>query len=341
MNRRRYPFTDFPTGWYVVGRSSELPREGVRGVHYFGEDIALFRSKDGTAHATDAYCPHLGAYLPEGGRVVGDRLRCAFHGFEFDGSGRCVKVAYGTKAPPLARLRAWPVRELAGLILVWYDARGRQPAWELEPPEVTGWSALRMETLELRSHPQETSENSVDLGHFSEVHGFRHPTVLEPVETDGPLLTAAYSVELAGDSPTFDRMLRLLGYAGRGLFMRFSVRVHGLGWSLAEGEAPALGLRFRQFVLATPIDEERMHLRIGTSVERRLPGLDWLLREFAFRGLATEVERDRPIWEKKRYVERPVLAKGDGPIPSFRRWCRQFYPPAEAASPRNRLPIAS
>jgi nitrite reductase/ring-hydroxylating ferredoxin subunit len=341
MNDQRFPFTDYPTGWYVVSRSDELQKKGVRGVHYFGQDIAVFRSEDGVAHATDAYCPHLGAYLPEGGCVEGDRLRCAFHGFEFDGGGRCVKVAYGTKAPPKARLRVWPVRELAGFIFVWYDGLGREPGWEIEAPDMTGWTSVRMQTVELRSHPQETTENSVDVGHFSELHGFRHAKVLEPCTMEGPSLRAAYSVELAGDSPIIDRVLGLLGRAGRGLFMRFSVHVQGLGWSMAQGEAPALGMRFRQFILATPIDQERMHLRIGAATERRVPGLDWVLREFGFRGLATEVARDRPIWEKKRYVERPILAKGDGPIAAYRKWCRQFYPPAQTASPQMHLPIAS
>jgi nitrite reductase/ring-hydroxylating ferredoxin subunit len=337
MNDKRYPFTGFPTGWYAVCRSDELPREGVRGARYFGEDIALYRAASGRVHATEAYCPHLGAYLPAGGQVVGDRLRCPFHGFEFDGRGRCTKNAYGTKAPPKARLRVWPVRELAGFVLVWYDAHGRAPDWELEDPDMAGWTSVRGETLELRSHPQETSENSVDLGHFSELHGFRSPTILEPFRAEGPLLTAAYSVQLASGSPIADRALRLFGHDG--LHIRFAVRVHGLGWSLADGEVPALGMRFRQFVLATPIDEDRMHLRIGTAIERRVPVLDWLLREFGFRALAKEVARDRPIWENKRYIEHPVLAKGDGPIPAYRRWARQFYP--QEPAPQLRLPIAS
>lgn len=332
----RFPFHCLPTGWYVVGRSDELPRRGVLGVRYFGEELALFRAEDGTAHCVDAYCPHLGAYLPEGGTVEGDRIRCPFHGFELDGRGRCVKTAYGTKAPPRARVRAWAIREHAGLVLVWYDALGRAPLWEVDPPDTRGWTPIRLATLQLATHPQETSENSVDFGHFSELHGFRRASVIEPCRTEGPLLTAAYSVEMAWDHPLFDRALSLVGRSGRGMTIRFAVRVHGLGYSLVEGEVPSLAMRFRQFVLSTPIDRERVHLRIGSSVERRFPGLDRLLREIAFRGLATEVARDRPIWETKRYVERPALAKGDGPIATYRRWCRQFYPVDAVA----RLPIA-
>ena len=38
------------------------------------------------------------------------------------------------------------------------------------------WTGLWGTKLELRSHPQETSENSVDLGHFTEVHSFNSAT---------------------------------------------------------------------------------------------------------------------------------------------------------------------
>ena len=34
----------------------------------------------------DAYCPHLGAHLAEGGRVQGESVRCPFHAWEFDGA---------------------------------------------------------------------------------------------------------------------------------------------------------------------------------------------------------------------------------------------------------------
>lgn len=342
MNAPRFPFTEFPTGWFAVARSEEMQPGDVRGIRYFGQDIALFRAEDGTPHATAAHCPHLGAYLPEGGRVVGDRLRCPFHGFEFDGRGRCRKNAYGTKAPPKARLQTWSVREIAGLVLLWHDAHGQAPKWQVDPLDMTGWTPVRMQTLSMRSHPQETSENSVDLGHFSELHGFTDPRVLEPFETQGPLLTAAYGVKLqiAKDMPVLRRALQLVGHSGPELALQFRVRVHGLGWSVAEGEIPALGARFRQFIMATPIERERMHLRIGTAVQQRVPGLDLVIRELIFRGLTAEVARDRPIWENKLYVEHPVLAKGDGPIPTYRKWCRQFYP-TQVDAGQVRLPIAS
>ena len=37
-----------------------------------GEGIAVFRGENGRVYAVDAYCPHLGANLGVGGRVIGE-----------------------------------------------------------------------------------------------------------------------------------------------------------------------------------------------------------------------------------------------------------------------------
>lgn len=63
-----------------------------------GEQVAVFRAENGKVHVVDAYCPHLGANLAVGGRVLGDCIECPFHGWQFQGSdGKCVKVPYAEK----------------------------------------------------------------------------------------------------------------------------------------------------------------------------------------------------------------------------------------------------
>lgn len=37
------------------------------------------------------------------------------------------------------------------------------------------------------------------------------------------------------------------------------------------------------------------------------------------------------IWENKRYLEKPLLVKGDGPFMKLRRWYKQFYPKSQPA----------
>jgi phenylpropionate dioxygenase-like ring-hydroxylating dioxygenase large terminal subunit len=85
----RYPFPPYPDGWFLISTSAELGAGQVRPLHYFGEDLVLYRDATGTAVLVDAYCPHMGAHLGYGGCVDGDGLRCPFHNWRFDASGRC------------------------------------------------------------------------------------------------------------------------------------------------------------------------------------------------------------------------------------------------------------
>jgi len=316
----------YPTGWYAVAFADELPRAGVLARPFMAGEIILYRTEGGAVCAVDPYCPHLGAHLGHGGRVEGESLRCPFHGFCFDRSGACVSTPYG-KRPPKARLGTHHVREQSGLVLVFHDAEGRAPQWEVPPVDMAGWTPLRRRTWTLPGHPQETTENSVDVGHLAVVHGYRAVTELGPLQTSGPYLTVRYA---------FDR--RTLGALPRAR-VEITIHAHGLGYSLVETEVPSLGAQMRHFVLVTPTGERQVTMRIALAL-RPAPGNVWagrLLRGLTARALAevsmaefaADTRQDFEIWSHKRYVSPPVLAEGDGPIGAYRRWARQFYPGAD------------
>lgn len=110
--RTRFPMGPFPSGWYVVARSSDLGTKEVQSLTCFGRALVLFRSADGVAHLLDAYCPHLGTHLGHGGVIVGDTVRCPFHGWRFDASGACVAIP---TSPPSRRVRSCaPGRSASG-----------------------------------------------------------------------------------------------------------------------------------------------------------------------------------------------------------------------------------
>ena len=183
-----------PAGWYLLNPSDELPRGRVLPACLAGREIAVFRTEDGEARAVSAFCPHLGAHLGHSGRVVGEDLRCEFHGFCFDAEGACTRTSYGSRPPPKARLRVVPTREKHGLVLGWHDPDDRAPRWEVPDLDLDGWSPLRWRRFCFRGHPQETTENGVDLGHLSYLHGYRGVAVRHPVSIDGPSLRAGYDV---------------------------------------------------------------------------------------------------------------------------------------------------
>src|SRR3989338_7788419 len=61
----------FPNSWFRMCRSEDLPIGAVKTVRAFARDLVVFRGEDGKAAVVDAFCPHLGAHLGIGGKVVG------------------------------------------------------------------------------------------------------------------------------------------------------------------------------------------------------------------------------------------------------------------------------
>lgn len=323
----RFPFSSFPTGWYAVAFSRELARGAVTSTRFMGREYVVFRGQSGEVAMLGAHCPHMGAHLGVGGRVDGDAIRCPMHGFAFDRAGTCVATGYGTKPPPTCTAQVTRVIEHGGVVLAYHDERGEAPGWQPPAPDLAGFTPLRTHVLRgVASHPQETTENSVDLGHFGVVHRYRAVELVAPVRTEGPYLTTRYRMQR-----------RPLVPGTRGIAAEFTVHVHGLGYSLVEVDVPSHGLSTRHYVLPTPTDGEHIDLRLASCVRavrgplRLLPMrlLDWIVGRLVQKNYLADVRQDLPIWENKVYVQPPRLAEGDGPVGRYRTWTRQFYPRGE------------
>ncbi|WP_249523857.1 Rieske 2Fe-2S domain-containing protein, partial [Modestobacter marinus] len=107
------------TGWYAVARSSEVgttPRQVGAG----GQPYVVLRTRPGAeVTALSARCPHRLVPLTTA-TVVDGRVRCAYHGWEFNAEGRCVEIPslgpVGTP-PPRADLSApWAGEERDGWV---------------------------------------------------------------------------------------------------------------------------------------------------------------------------------------------------------------------------------
>jgi hypothetical protein len=272
----------------------------------------------------------LGAHLGHGGKIVGDCIKCPFHDFEFNADGICTKTGYSTKPPPKARLRMFELQEKNGFILIWHDMQGNSPDWEVPEIASEGWSKLLTIDWKLRSHPQETTENSVDIGHFASVHGYKQIEIIKDAITQGPMLNATYAMH---------RKAGFLGKRNEMIRVEFYAEAHGLGYSIVEAYIPKFNIKTRHFVLPTPIEGNYINLKIGIMVKNietpsKIHPLlalapkkiirDLILRT-AFKGYQHDVSQDFKIWENKIYITPPALAKGDGPVWQYREWAKQFY----------------
>ena len=337
----------FPQGWYFVASRRDVTEAKLIRKTWMGESIVVWCDDDGRVCVAEAFCPHLGADLgPDaGGRICAGRLVCPFHGYEFDATGQCVATPFA-EPPRTAKLRVFATREVLGLVFAWWGIGDRPPQWELppDPPDPAGWSDFEIWTIRFPGHPQETTENSVDLAHLRYVHGYDNVNPVGEATVDGPRLESRFD---------FKRSRSIAKFATLTFDISANTQVFGLGYSYVEVRERSIGMDMRLWVLATPVDGTLIDLTLVSQVfeirkpKRLFVGLGFLpvrfraplMNRFLAAQQHDDVLQDVVIWGRKRYVSRPRLCRSDGKIMPYRAYCAQFYPdPSDAAIPE---PVAS
>lgn len=301
-----------PNGWFAVAVSEDLAPGAVEIVRYFGTELVAFRTESGEAAVFDAHCPHLGAHFGHGGRVEGERLHCPFHGWGFETSGTCTSIPYAKRIPAGAAAGKRPTIERNGFVFVWWDDQGRAPWYEIpEVAEATSpdWSEPERYEWVVRAHGQELGENGVDQAHFHFVHGTTNVPVTEASE-EGAHRRAFSPIEMK--TPRGE--------------VKGGIDTHQAGMGFAATRFTGI-CETLELATTTPIDAESVHVRYA-FVQPRVDGASPKggVAGAIIRDIVKQMNEDVPIWENKRYLARPSLCDGDGPIPAFRRWCQQFYP---------------
>ncbi len=110
--------------WHNLIPAAELLWGNVKEICWGENDLLVWHSEDGSLGAISAYCAHTGSYMPNGlapdqslsQMLKGNELRCPFHGWRYDGSGRCVDIPPSQQVPLAIRqgrpvIRSWQLRE--------------------------------------------------------------------------------------------------------------------------------------------------------------------------------------------------------------------------------------
>jgi 5,5'-dehydrodivanillate O-demethylase oxygenase subunit len=160
--------------WMPIAGVSELDAKPVKAVRLMGEDLVLYRDLGGRCGLVDRHCPHRRADLSYGW-VEPTGIRCSYHGWLMDETGRCLEQPYEDVANPNPRGKercsttAYPVRELAGLLWAYL---GPLPAPELPVWEPFTWpNGFREIVLaDVPCNWFQCQENSIDPVHFEWMH---------------------------------------------------------------------------------------------------------------------------------------------------------------------------
>lgn len=159
----------FTQSWFPLCLSSAVGRGQVLGVDFLDGRVIVFRGHSGVVQVLSAYCPHLGADLSVGD-VQGDTVRCAFHHWQYDHQGVCIKTGIGDPPPPAACLFKFPTAEKHGLI---WAFNGEEPLFAIPDfPYLDEELVTKVEAFDmvLPVDPWVICCNTPDMQHIKALH---------------------------------------------------------------------------------------------------------------------------------------------------------------------------
>ncbi|TCP07453.1 Rieske 2Fe-2S domain-containing protein [Caldimonas thermodepolymerans] len=157
--------------WHPIELSENVPLNTAIPVKVLGEELTLYRGASGALHLVGGRCSHRRTLLHTGW-VVGEEIRCIYHGWQFDATGACTnRPAETDTGMPRTKIPGYPVKEYMGLVFA-YLGDDEAPPFELprklQAEREGAVIANGMERWDNNWFQQ--IENSMDAVHVSFVH---------------------------------------------------------------------------------------------------------------------------------------------------------------------------
>lgn len=156
--------------WHPVAYAAEVPDGRPHAVRLLGERLVLARLADGLACFRDL-CVHRATALSLGWIDEG-QLVCAYHGWRYEGSGRCTHIPAlpaGRPIPAGARVERFACEERYGLVWVCPgDPVVAIP--EFAEFEDASFTTVFVPAPTWQASAARATENSVDAAHFPWLH---------------------------------------------------------------------------------------------------------------------------------------------------------------------------
>ena len=112
--------------WHPFAAEAEMRDRWTMRVRLLGEDLVLFKDRQGRLGLIAEQCPHRRASLAYG-IPTDEGIRCCYHGWMMDKEGRCLDQPNEDRAPLKGKVitTAYPVQSLGGILFTYM---GPQPA---------------------------------------------------------------------------------------------------------------------------------------------------------------------------------------------------------------------
>lgn len=313
--------------WYIILESSEVKKSRPLKVRRFGQELAVWRDKDGKVNCIHDKCCHRGASLSLG-KIIDGNIECPFHGFIFGGDGKCKMIPANGKnepVPPSMKVHAFETFEKFGWIWVWYGDKDKEKGTPFYFEELKDYSYSTL-VNHWKTDYTRAIENQLDVVHLPFVHksniGRGEKTLVHGpvVEREGNLLTF-YVHNVVDDGKTIPLRPDEIADYKKLFFLRF--HFPNL-WQNYISDSIRIVAAF------VPVDNENcmMYVR-GYQRIITLPLLSHAFNWLAKIGNQVILNQDKRVVEtqtpkKSFHKMEERLIMGDKPIIEYRRYRQQL-----------------
>jgi 3-ketosteroid 9alpha-monooxygenase subunit A len=260
----------------------------------------------------DAVCPHRGADLSVGSRLVDNTVICGYHGH---------RITLGQRANNRFCVRQYLSRTVGGLVFVLIGKTdpGELPSFLDELVRgheiVPGWEKT------IRVAPELVIENAFDATHFKPIHDVKEVRAKPPVIERGVFIVDATlrvgpSAWQGGESSDDDETFLDVPLLARAFSPNLTISSIAM-----EGDKP-----HHVIASAVPQLDGTSTVRLSIAMPRPADGspINQEIAQLILQWESMGLEQDRPVWENLSVDATPNYLPEDATILAYRRFCQGF-----------------
>ncbi len=254
--------------WHVVAFTEEVPQNKLVPTTLMGRDLVIWRDKSEQIHVWEDLCVHRGSRLSKG-FIKDDKVVCPYHGWNYDGTAKCVFMPAAPQDQPMKKAKAIAHHAQEKYGFVW--ACIGTPTNDI--PAFPEWDDPSYKKVNCGPYPFRSAyravENFIDATHFPFVHAGINGVIDEPdpiapyevTEDDNGLSSTEVRVTQPYGDPrnipviayyAYKCLRPLVSYFKKRVVIADPARAH-------EGNDND---RFCTFLTAQPVDETHSIVRI-------------------------------------------------------------------------------
>lgn len=314
--------------WYPVCTSEELEDKPVR-IEIFGLRFVAYRDSNNAAHVLSDTCAHRGGSLSQG-RIEGDCLVCPYHGWQYEGSGRCINIPSQQtgKAPGRAKVDSYPVEERYGIVFAFLGdlpESERPPMYEIPQINFDDWRASKPLVLNVNCYYERSVENGLDPWH----NEFVHPSQGLPIPNPETVVIEEipYGTKfMVGFGEVQDKMTQLNDLRSDPDHLRAGSWYYGPNVLVTDIQFSATN-SFIQYGFEAPLNENTTRIYMVNLRNVMLePELDEKVLEINYRVALEDVAILENLWPVRTpdTTTKELLTEGDEMVVRYRRHLKEW-----------------